>query len=114
MATTKKSVLILAIILICIVFDQSSKFLAKEYLQSANTIAFLHDTFRLHYTENTGALLSFGESLSENARFWIFIVFVFLMLIALIIYAHTISLHFRIKITGLSLIAGGGISNLID
>jgi signal peptidase II len=110
----KKSAFILAIILICIGCDQSSKFLAVKYLQSAGRISYLYDTVRLQYTENTGAFLSLGDTFSKSSRFWLFTVVVFMMLVALIIYAYTISFRYRVKITALALIAGGGISNLID
>jgi signal peptidase II len=85
-----------------------------KHLQPAGSFSYFYDTFRLQYTENTGALLSFGESLTEQTRFWLFIVMVFLLLSVLIIYAYTTSFQYRIKIAGLSLIAGGGLSNLID
>ena len=114
MIDIKKIAFILVITLSCIGCDQSSKYLATEYLQSAGSISYFYDTFRLQYTENTGAFLSLGQTLSEDLRFWLFIVFVFVLLIALLVYAYTISFHYRTKIAGLSLIAGGGLSNLID
>ena len=111
---SKKSVFIFTIVLICIACDQFSKFLATKYLQPGKSISFFYDSIRLQFTENTGAFLSLGESLSEHTRFWIFVIFVILLLIALIIYAYRISFVNRMKIAGLSLIAGGGSSNLID
>lgn len=111
---SKKLAFILAITLFGIGCDQSSKYLATKYLQPVESLSFFYDTIRLQYTENTGAFLSLGESLSEQTRFWLFIVFVVLLLTALIIYAYRISFQYPIKIAGLSLIAGGGFSNLVD
>ena len=110
----KKCVFILAIILSSIGCDQFSKYIATQYLQPMQRTSYFYDLFRLQYTENVGAMLSVGESLSEPARFWLFTVLVALLLVALIIYAYTISFRTHLKITGLSLIAGGGLSNLID
>lgn len=111
---SKKIAFILIITLFGIACDQFSKFIAKKYLQMGDSQSYFYDTFRLQYSENTGAFLSLGESLSEPARIWLFIIFVILLLTALIIYAYRISFTYRIKIAGLSLIAGGGVSNLID
>ena len=110
----KKFVFILLISLACVACDQSSKHLAVKYLQPLGPLSCCYDTLRLQYTENTGAMLSVGESLSKQARFWIFVVFVFAILSALAIYAYTTSFRYRLKIFGLSLITGGGFSNLID
>jgi signal peptidase II len=98
----------------CIGCDQSSKFLAVKYLQPEGRISYVYDTVRLQYIENTGAFLSLGDTLSKSSRFWLFTVVVFLLLVALIAYAYTISFRYRVKIGALALIAGGGISNLID
>jgi signal peptidase II len=68
----------------------------------------------MQYTENTGAFLSLGESLPEQTRFWLFIVVGFLLLAAITIYAYRITFQYRYKIAGLSIIVGGGVSNLID
>ncbi len=88
--------------------------MAVEFLQPQGLITFFYDSIRLQYTENTGALLSLGESLPQPIRFWLFIVAVFLLLVAVVIYAYRIDIVYRYKIAGLALIAGGGISNLID
>lgn len=111
---SKKAAFIFTIIIICITGDQFTKYVALKYLQPIEPMSFFYDTLRLHYTENTGALLSLGESLSEQTRFWLFIVFVILLLTALTIYAYRISFLYKLKILGLCLIAGGGFSNLID
>lgn len=110
----KKSIIIWATILGCTGADQIGKFMAVRYLRGMGAKSFFYDIFRLHYTENTGALLSLGEKLPEQVRFWLFTVAVFLLLGGLLIYTHTVSLRYPIKITGLAMIAGGGISNLID
>lgn len=102
------------IILGCIGCDQATKFVAKENLKSAGIISFAADTFRLQYAENTGAFLGLGSSLPEHLRQLIFTGLVGLFLLGLLIYillSRELSFYQRIC---LSLVCGGGISNLID
>ena len=60
---------VVKILLIClsslllISWDKASKNLAKEHLQYAEPVSYLHDTFRLEYAENTGAAMSIGDEL---------------------------------------------------
>jgi signal peptidase II len=114
MFNIKRSALILVIFMLSIICDQTSKQMAIKYLQPVPQSSYLFDLIRLQYTENVGAMLSIGDSLSESARFWLFTVVVAILLIGVIIYAHTVSFRNYLKIIGLSLIAGGGMSNLID
>ncbi len=77
-------------------------------------ISFAGDLFRLQYAENTGAFLSLGSSLPEHWRQWIFTVFVGVFLIGLHLYVvFSRDLHFN-HVACLSLVCGGGLSNLID
>lgn len=102
------------ILLINIGLDQATKWIAQSTLAHTPTKSYLWDTFRLTYAENSGAFLSLGSNLPEGARFWILTIGVGCMLLGLIAYSlfgknlemwHTI---------GYAIIAGGGLSNLID
>jgi signal peptidase II len=102
------------IIVTCIGSDQATKLVAKEYLRPDALISFAGDTFRLQYAENTGAFLSLGSSLPEHWRQLIFTIFVGVFLLGLLLYvllSHNLSGN---HVTCLSLICGGGLSNLID
>lgn len=77
-------------------------------------MSFARDTFRLQYAENKGAFLSIGSSLPDKVRGLLFtfgigaIVFGilgYLLFVPALPYATTIAL---------SLVASGGLSNLID
>ncbi|MDH5729814.1 MAG: signal peptidase II, partial [Gammaproteobacteria bacterium] len=94
--------------------DQSSKYLASEWLANSSMITFLNDSLRLTYAENHGGFLSLGGSLPEQYRFWIFVVIVSMVLISMFCYLlinrQLSPLHFY----GVCLVLGGGLSNLID
>ena len=114
MNRSSNTVLVLQIILACIVVDQATKWLAKKYLAPDGFISFAGDTFRFQYAENTGAFLSFGSSLPEPWRHILLTILVgfFLMgLLAYLIFSRTLPWHYT---ACLSLVCGGGLSNLID
>jgi signal peptidase II len=101
-------------LLACVGCDQASKTIAKDELPRDKVLSFAQDTLRLQYAENKGAFLSIGSSLPETTRTMIFTVAIGAVLFALLGYLllrPTLSLATTIS---LSLIAGGGLSNLID
>lgn len=98
----------------CIVCDQATKVLAKEYLKPRASISFAGDLFRLQYAENTGAFLSLGSTLPEHLRQWIFTVFVGVFLFGLLLYLLFSRELSSNHVTYLALVCSGGLSNLID
>jgi signal peptidase II len=68
----------------------------------------------LQYAENTGAFLSLGSSLPEHWRQLIFTIFVGVFLLGLLLYVLLSRNLSGNHVTCLSLICGGGLSNLID
>lgn len=105
--------LVLLIVFLCVGSDQATKWLARRYLAPDGLISFAGDTFRLQYAENTGAFLGLGSSLAEPWRHILFTVFVGLFLAALLGYLLCRALP-RMHWVSLSLVCGGGVSNLID
>ena len=104
------SVLFLA----CLGCDQVTKGIARSHLVLGEDHSFLQDTVRLTYVENSGAFLSFGETLPAQVRSSIFIVGVGLVsLVALLaaFFARGLGLW---QVVALSLIASGGFGNWID
>jgi signal peptidase II len=98
----------------CVGCDQVSKSAARALLTSGVTESLLADSLRLQLVQNPGAFLSLGDSLSEQMRFTLFTAVATVLLIGLV----CVSLFARrlrpARFIPLALIAGGGISNLID
>ena len=105
--------LVLVVLLICVALDQATKALAQAYL-TPRTLHLLWDTVRLQLSENTGAFLSLGASLSPALRFWIFIVASGAMLVGVALYLVTTPELSTDVVVALACILGGGIGNLID
>ncbi len=105
---------VLLIIFSCVAADQATKGLAKKHLAPDVLISFAGDTFRLQYAENTGAFLSLGASLPEPWRHLVFTVIVGVFLFALFTYLLVNRSLPRAYLACLSLVCGGGLSNLID
>ena len=110
----KKLPALLIVLFICIVFDQITKYTAKHYLEGQGVYSFIGDTFRLGYSENTGAFLGLGSSLPEHIRTLIFSGLVALFLLAFLIYIIKSTSISKIGVIAGALIISGGLSNLID
>ena len=100
-------ILLIALILsACIGCDQGTKRIAAERLADAEPILLLRGMIWLHYGENSGAFLGFGAALSTELRRHILVVMVSYLL-----------LNERLRTTeiiALTLVFGGGVSNLMD
>lgn len=114
MFKAKKTLLIVLTLMSCFGCDQISKRVAKQSLEKAPAISYLGETFRLQYAENSGAFLSLGSSLSKSTRTWLFTIFSGGLLIALFFYIFYNRSLDRSHTFALSLILGGGFSNLFD
>jgi signal peptidase II len=108
------------LVLVCLVIlsstacDQATKSVAKERLATGPPVSLLAGSFQLVYTENPGAILGLGASLPEDVRLVLFAALVCVVVavtILLSIRSHSLS---AFQLTGLALIAGGGMGNLID
>ncbi|TDI83372.1 MAG: signal peptidase II [Caldithrix sp.] len=106
--------LTLLILACCFGCDQVSKRVAQEKLQYQRPQSFLGNTFRLQYAENTGAFLSLGSSLSKTTRMVLFTALSGGLLVALLLYILLNKELDRNHTFALSLILGGGFSNLYD
>jgi signal peptidase II len=107
-------VLVLLILLSCVSCDRATKNIAKEQLAASPAISLLNDAVRFEYTENSGALLGLGSTLPSGVRYLLLVVFAGASLLFTLIYiASARRLDFAL-LMGLSLVAGGGLGNLID
>jgi len=114
MTSLQKFYLIALILFTSIGCDQVSKNIAKNSLANSPPMSYLGETFRLQYAENTGAFLGLGSGLSKTTRFLLFTFLSGGLLIALFFYTIKSRDLQRKHIFALSLILGGGISNMID
>lgn len=95
--------------------DRATKDLAKEHLKDKEEVSYFHDTFRLQYVENTGAAMSFGDTLPRAANF--LLLSILPLAVLLFLFAYTIKNVKKFnypKIFCIALIFAGGIGNIID
>jgi signal peptidase II len=98
----------------CVGCDQVSKSAARSMLHSGVTESLFADSLRFQLTENPGSFLSLGAALPEHLRFILFTAAVAVILAGLVgaaLFARRLSTALFVA---LALVAGGGISNLID
>jgi signal peptidase II len=81
---------------------------------SGDVHIFLGNLFRLQYAENTGAFLSLGAGLPDGIRTLIMTGLNTIILGGLICYLFAVKQIALFPALALTLIAGGGIGNLID
>src|SRR4051812_18893618 len=93
--------------------DQATKAIARETLHP-HSYSFWGDIFRLQYIENTGAFLGMGSELSSPARFSVFTVGVSVLIFGLLVFLVAAKKLKPSVTLPLTLIASGGIGNLID
>ena len=114
MSSTKRLLLVLAILFSCVGCDQATKLVAKAYLSETHALVLLGDTVRLQLAKNYGAFLSLGASLGEASRGMLISVVVGAVLAALLAYLFISKPQNPIVGVSVALIVGGGVSNLID
>lgn len=110
----KRAVFVLLIITACLGCDQWTKSIAKSYLMEHPMISVLGNTVCVLYAENDGAFLSLGASLPRETRMFIFTGVVALFLISAFLYLILASGIDRLAVVSLSMVIGGGLSNLLD
>ena len=98
----------------CVGCDQSTKAVARHFLEPGERISLLGDTLRLSLVENAGSFLSLGDSLPQSIRDIAFLGIVPLILIAFAAY-FALNRGFRTdKIFAAGLFVGGGLGNFVD
>src|SRR5476651_766080 len=107
-------IVILLILALNVGCDQVSKSIVRSKMTENSVVSFLHDHVHLFKVENTGAFLSFGNSLSSPMK-WVFLN---LLPLAVVIFGLIFILSKptlnRIMVLGLIMVFGGGIGNLYD
>jgi signal peptidase II len=110
----QRSILVLFVILSCVGCDQASKAIARDILPRSERISLLGDILRLQSAENNGAFLGMGNALPERVRSVIFTGLVAVLLLGLLVCLFYAPLVPSKLCIGLSMIVGGGLSNLLD
>jgi signal peptidase II len=110
----KRLKILILVWILCLGSDQITKYIAKKLLLPGSVISLMGDTIRLQYLKNKGAFLSLGTSLSDETRFWVFMVWVSLMLNIMFFYLILSKKLSFLPTLGISLIFSGAMSNLID
>lgn len=113
MKITKKSpidyIVYTAIIVIGIVIDQITKYLAVVNLKPISTHPIIRGVIHLTYVENRGA--AFGMLADQR---WIFIAISSVTIVAFLIYLYLGMAENRLYSTAIAMIISGGIGNMID
>ena len=107
-------ILVLSVLCVCLLADQTTKRMARQELAASPGTAVLHGVIGLKYAENTGAFQSLGANMSETVKFWLFTVLVAMLLLALLIHLLTRAQIGNFSLCCSALILGGGLSNLLD
>ncbi len=114
MNKTLRIFFVLSVLIIQVGCDQISKKVVRTNIEDRQQISVVENFLTLTKVENPGAFLSFGNTLPKSVRFALFVVFPILLLFAACIYlfkGKNLSIYAQ---TGIALLIGGGIGNLID
>lgn len=106
--------LVLLIVLSCVGCDRATKYVAWRTLSSSPPISLLYDSVRLEYTENIGAFLGLGSSLPSAVRVLLFVIFSGAGVLLAFVYLARADRLDLLPTIALSLLAGGGVGNLVD
>jgi signal peptidase II len=114
MRTIPRFIVVMVTLCCCVGCDQVSKSAARAFLSSGVTESLFADSLRLQLVENPGSFLSLGAALPEHLRFGLFTAAVAILLIGLVGMALFARRLGPARFVALALVAGGGMSNLID
>jgi signal peptidase II len=95
--------------------DQVTKNIVKHNLVEGVSTSYWHDTVRLIYVQNTGAMLNLGDDLSPKISFWLLSILPLLLLSALFVYSiRNVRKISSVELLCFCMIFAGGIGNIID
>ena len=97
-----------------IVIDQTSKAIVRKNIKEFEVIPLFKSYFSLTKIENSGAFLSFGDSLPELLKFILLTIFPLIVLLVGVVFLFMKTYLSKRIIVALTFILGGGIGNLYD
>lgn len=109
----RRAVLIATIVILSVGLDQVTKAIAVDLLKGQPKISYLGDIFRWQYAENSGGFLSLGSELPPVIKFILMRILPLLGLSVILTYTLITPLPTLTTVL-LSLLCGGGLSNLVD
>lgn len=109
-----KTSIVLLLVISNIGCDQVSKNIVRKSIDMHQVISFANDKLILTKTENTGAMLSLGDSLSPVLKITLLQVLPLLALLFMLRMAIVNKGLSKEMIVGLSFVIGGGIGNIYD
>lgn len=105
----RREAIFVLVAVLCVIADQATKALAREYLTPGEAVPFIPGVLDLRITVNTGAAFSMGEGLS-----WLFAIIAIVVVAALAVAMwKTRDLPIYLCVFA-GIIAGGAVGNLID
>jgi len=114
MRAIPRFIVVMVTLCCCVGCDQVSKSAARAMLASGVTESLFADSLRLQLVENPGSFLSLGASLPQHLRFSLFTAAAAVLLLGLVCAALFARRLGPARFIALGMIAGGGVSNLID
>ena len=114
MKLSKRTLLIIVLIIVNIALDQISKVWVRASVEKGSQSEIIGDFFTLHNVENTGAFLGMGSDLNPTLKL------IFLLILPVIVLGFVVRYILKDKsLDKLSLIAfscivGGGLANVYD
>ncbi len=114
MRTIPRVLVVVLTLCCCVGCDQVSKSAARAFLSTGVTESLFADSLRLQLVENPGSFLSLGAALPDQLRFGLFTAGVSLLVLGLLWVALFARRLGPPRFVALALVAGGGMSNLID
>jgi len=99
---------------LCIQFDQALKIYVRATLPPVSPISLLDGIIELRYAEASGVFMGLGVGWPNILRHIVLILLAALILISLLGFTVRSRLLNIRQLMGMALIAGGGLSNLID
>lgn len=109
-----RCLILFVIMLIAVVCDQATKQLARIRLGELGSVPIPGGFGELRLAHNPGSFLSLGESLPESLRTAIFTIATSVALLAMLVYILGYARLTLVPFIGMSMLLGGGASNLID
>ena len=114
MKITRRSIFIIALILINIAIDQVSKFLVRTNVESFSETQILGDKFILTNVENAGAFLGMGSDLNPTLKTILLLILPILVLGLVLYHVFKDKTMDRVSLIGFCCIIGGGVANVYD
>jgi len=104
----------LFVLICCVGCDQAAKGVAKDALAAQPPDFLLNSVLTLQYAENSGDFLSLGAGLLVPARVALLVIFAGALLAGALVYVLRSRSLSLLQYVALSLVAGGGLGNLLD